>query len=325
MSEQPKKSIKYFCENLIDYAGLFPPAKLSLSEAFGYYIKYRSSNYKWILSNFICPVKMFQDLKNLIQSKHPDEKDINISVLGRGGHDLDDFKNNFQHDVNTWKDFISESGNTLKTNTFEIKLHNEIIANHNSKKISQLIDFISDTIQKNISQPVFIFFEEYIGSEWKKDIKCLINGIEIHNEGNPDCGYKLRTGGVEPYTFPNPEKISYCIRECIDRQIKMKFTAGLHHPFRHFDKELSTKMYGFINIFGAGIIAMRHNITNFGIKEILVDENPKNFIFTDESFSWKDWTIGIEDIDFARKNLVLSFGSCSFDDPTNDLKSFNLL
>ncbi|MEO8210250.1 MAG: hypothetical protein ABI840_06790 [bacterium] len=318
-------SIKYFCDSIIDYAGLFPPAKLSLSEAFENYIQYKNGNYKWMLSKFICPVKMLQDLNNLIESNYSNEKNINISVLGRGGYDINDFINNFRNDIDMWKDFISKSGDSVTTNSFEIKLPDELMNSHDSKKISKFIDFISDDIQKNISQQVFIFFEGFVGSEWKKNIRSLINGIGIHTENNPGSGYKFRTGGVEPYTFPSPEKVSFAIRECIDREVKIKFTAGLHHPIRHFDNGIKTMMHGFVNVFGAGIIAMRHNITNFGMKEILSDENPENFIFTEETFSWKDWRIGIEDINFARKNLVISFGSCSFDDPIDDLKSLNLL
>ncbi|MCB0727921.1 MAG: hypothetical protein KDD00_10680, partial [Ignavibacteriae bacterium] len=105
----------------------------------------------------------------------------------------------------------------------------------------------------------------------------------------------------------------------------MKFTAGLHHPFRHFDESIGTKMHGFINVFGAGITAMRHNITNEGLAEMLDDENPDNFKFTEDSFSWKGWETDIDDIVFARNDLVISYGSCSFDEPIDDLKSLKLI
>ena len=84
-------------------------------------------------------------------------------------------------------------------------------------------------------------------------------------------------------------------------------------------------MHGFVNVFGAGVIAMRHNISDYGLKEILSDENPDNFVFTDEYFSWKDWKINIDEINLARKDLMISFGSCSFDEPVEDLKNLNLL
>ena len=140
-----------------------------------------------------------------------------------------------------------------------------------------------------------------------------------------NTGFKLRTGGAETSAFPSAEQIAYCIRKCLDSKVPMKFTAGLHHPFRHFDTVAGVMMHGFINVFGAGIIAMRHDISDMGMREILEDQDPDNFIFTDEYFSWKDWQTGIEDILFARKDLVLSYGSCSFDEPVDDLKALNLL
>lgn len=325
MKVQPLKSIKHFCENLIDYAGLFPPAMLKLPAAFDNYIKYKNSEFKWMLSKFICPVKMIQELEELIIKKYSGEKDIQLSILGRGGHNIDDFTKNFLIDIKLWKDLNSKFGDSIITNTFEIKLPNEIITSHDPKKISGFIEFISSNIEKNISRPVFIFFEGHIGTEWKKNVRSLLNGIEILNVNKRNFGYKLRTGGVERYSFPSPELVSFCIKECLIGEIPLKFTAGLHHPFRHYDSEIETMMHGFVNVFAAGIIAMRHNISNFGLKEILTDENPDNFVFTENYFSWNDWKIKISDIKLARENLVISFGSCSFDEPVGDLKNLGLL
>lgn len=325
MKNQLLKSIKYFCEKLIDYAGLFPPAALLLPDAFENYIKYKNSEFNWMLSKFICPVKMFPELEDILSKKYSGEIDIHLSILGRGGYNIEDFTKNFLIDVKLWKNFISGSGHKIITNSFEIKLPDELITNHDPKRISEFIEFISANIESNISQKVFIFFEGHIGTEWKRNIKSLIKGIEILNTGKSKFGYKLRTGGVEPYSFPSPEQVSYCIKECLTGEIPLKFTAGLHHPFRHYDNEVESMMHGFVNVFAAGIIAMRHNISSVGLKEILTDENPGNFIFTENNFSWKDWKIETDDIKFARENLVISFGSCSFDEPVNDLKSFGLL
>jgi len=319
------KSIRAFTTQIIDYAGLFPPAKLTLDEAFRNYIEYKNGEYNRLLSHFICPVKLLSDLQSLFKDNFFPNSEINLSVLGRGGHNETDFKKNFDDDLKYWKNFNSNYNNTIKTNLFEIKLPDELITGHDEKKISEFIDYIFDNIEKQISHPVFVFFEGHLGTEWKKNIKSLVEGIKIQNNKNNNSGFKFRTGGVEQYSFPTSEQIAFCIRECVDREITMKCTAGLHHPFRHYDKNIDTMMHGFINVFGAGIIALRHNISNLGLKNILSDEDSKNFIFTDDYFSWKDWKISIEDIEFARKELMISFGSCSFDDPVNDLRSLNLL
>ena len=319
------RSLKAFMGGIIDYAGLFPPSKLELEEAFGNYVKYKNGSLSEMISGFICPVKLLKQLEIIILKNYRDENKINVTVLGRGGYDRDNFLQVLEEDLNYWSDFLLNTENKVITESFEIKLPDELITAHDSKKLSVFINEISAKIKNRINQDVFIFFEGHIGTKWKKNIKHFIEAVKIHNESENNCGYKLRTGGTEIDFFPEPEVIAYSIRECLDRNIRMKCTAGLHHPFRHYDINIGVKMHGFINVFGAGIIAMRHNISDSGLKEIIDDENPDNFVFTDECFSWKDWKISPEEIDFARKNLMISFGSCSFDEPLEDLVELNLL
>lgn len=322
MNNMEVKSLRTALTGIIDYAGLFPPANLHLNEAFANYLKYRKDKYSFMLSRFICPVKLFKELEGL----NPDSDEvIYLSVLGRGGYNIRDFTENLNEDIGLWKNFSKSTGKRFVTDTFEIKLPDELITDHKSGIVSEFIDSISEKIRSEFENPVLMFFEGHIGTEWQKNIKCLTEGINIHNKNHPDSGFKLRTGGIESYSFPEPRQIAFAIRECLDRSVRMKCTAGLHHPFRHFDKTIGTKMHGFINVFGTGIIAMRHNISDAGLKEILTDENPDNFIFTDEYFSWKNWDINISEIELARKDLMMSFGSCSFEEPVEDLKNLNLL
>src|SRR5689334_20312710 len=56
MSEQIKESARTLFSELVDYAGLFPPAALSMSEAVINYATYRNSNYSWMLGRFVLPV-----------------------------------------------------------------------------------------------------------------------------------------------------------------------------------------------------------------------------------------------------------------------------
>src|SRR3982751_2790989 len=47
------QSVRLLLAGAIDYAGLFPPAGLPMSEAVLNYATYRSSNYNWMLGRFI--------------------------------------------------------------------------------------------------------------------------------------------------------------------------------------------------------------------------------------------------------------------------------
>jgi hypothetical protein len=57
---------------------------------------------------------------------------------------------------------------------------------------------------------------------------------------------------------------------------------------------------------------------------MLDDEEPASFSFTDDFFAWREWKIPTERIP-ARRELVTSLGSCSFDEPRDDLRALKLL
>ena len=57
--------VQEFLANIIDYAGLFPPAKLPMEEAFANYLRYRSGAMSWMLSRFICPARRLEEVQVL--------------------------------------------------------------------------------------------------------------------------------------------------------------------------------------------------------------------------------------------------------------------
>jgi hypothetical protein len=57
---------------------------------------------------------------------------------------------------------------------------------------------------------------------------------------------------------------------------------------------------------------------------MLEDENATWFSFSDDSFTWREWKIATDKIK-AQRQMVISFGSCSFDEPREDLRALKLL
>jgi hypothetical protein len=147
-----------------------------------------------------------------------------------------------------------------------------------------------------------------------------------HNcdQGARIFGYKLRTGGVTADAFPTSAQIAMALVKSARHQLPIKFTAGLHHPIRQFRKEVKTKMHGFLNVLGAAVLAAEHQWDANQAVMMLEDEDPRSFSFTDDSFAWHKWKIDIEHLRY-RRGFVLSFGSCSFDEPREDLRVLKLL
>jgi hypothetical protein len=88
-------------------------------------------------------------------------------------------------------------------------------------------------------------------------------------------------------------------------------------------------MHGFVNVFVAGAIAHASPIdpAHQSVDElvaVLEDENPANFRFDDDSLSWTDQRVKTEHVRLVRER-VISFGSCSFDEPRDDLRALGWL
>lgn len=66
------RSLRILLEHLIDYAGLFPPAALSMDDAVRNYERYREGEYAWALGRFIVPK----------ERAHEVPSDFPLSVLG---------------------------------------------------------------------------------------------------------------------------------------------------------------------------------------------------------------------------------------------------
>ncbi|MFL6542453.1 MAG: hypothetical protein ACJ8I9_04745, partial [Chthoniobacterales bacterium] len=136
--------------------------------------------------------------------------------------------------------------------------------------------------------------------------------------------FKLRTGGVTADAFPDLSKVAHALVCAARFRVPIKFTAGLHHPVRLFHESVKTKMHGFLNVLGAGVFAVENRWGENETQQVLADEDPASFSFSDQSMRWRDAEIVTGQIIAARR-LITSFGSCSFDEPREDLRALNLL
>ena len=142
---------------------------------------------------------------------------------------------------------------------------------------------------------------------------------------------KIRTGGITAEAFPSAKKIIRFIRVCLAANVPFKATAGLHHPLRCF-KPLTYEadapegtMNGFLNVFLAAGFA-RAGLKSSVLEELLADESAENFRFEDDGIRWRgEYFLSISQIKLTRERGIVSFGSCSFTEPIDDLQKLGLL
>jgi hypothetical protein len=153
-----------------------------------------------------------------------------------------------------------------------------------------------------------------------EQLQSSLNRIKMLNQDSTrPMGIKFRMGGITANLFPSAKKAAYVIHECKKLGLSLKFTAGLHHPIRQYRLEVETFMHGFVNVFTASIMAYSLSITEETIEAILLDDNPDHFTFTINELSWRNLTVSSKEINKSRNVFALSYGSCSFEEPREEL------
>jgi len=140
---------------------------------------------------------------------------------------------------------------------------------------------------------------------------------------------KVRTGGVTPQTIPPADQVISFITACRRERVPFKATAGLHHPIRGSYKltyepnsPIGT-MYGFLNVFVAAALIYSGVSREMGIAA-LQESDPSAFTFEDDAIVWRDKRIGADQIVASRREFAISFGSCSFREPIDELAPLTL-
>ena len=78
-----KESLRAFMKGLIDYAGLFPPAKLPLDEAIDDYVMHLKGENSWMLGRFIIPLSKLNELDRFVPL-FDEIGALQLAVLGNG-------------------------------------------------------------------------------------------------------------------------------------------------------------------------------------------------------------------------------------------------
>lgn len=323
MAKNAPKGLKVFLDKIIDYAGTYPPANLDFKTAFNNYLEYKRHNsFNWMLSKFVCAASKLNELDEIIEKdKITIENPVTFTIIGSSSVHSSEFLDSLNHDGELIKAFGNKYSKVINIGAYEVRLPADLFSMKGDSVLFDFIKLASGQLGKILGGTIPVFFE----SKPDENLPSLAQAIESFNASGGKAGYKLRTGGVEPSAFPATDKIAFVIKTCRDFKIPMKCTAGLHHPIRHYNESVKAKMYGFINIFGAGVLHCCHELNADVLVEILTDENADNFKFTDNSFHWKNYYVLASEVEETRRGFMVSFGSCSFDEPVDDLKKLNLL
>lgn len=295
----PKEPVRALLAEIIDYAGLFPPSQLSMAESVDNYATYKNSRFNWMLGRFIVPVSRLDE----------------FAEVG---------KDSFSKTGDAWKLSVLASEDVSETlkriEDFNGKFSANAIADAIEIKAANATEI--ENIAAHIPEDLTAYFELSLNENLTDSIATL--AVVKHRA-------KIRTGGITPEAFPTVEQITRFMRICLAANVPFKATAGLHHPFRcqkplTYEKDAPAGMMnGFLSVFlAAGFI--QQGFKPKLIQELLMDKREDNFLFTDDGVLWRqEYFISTSQLKYLRTHSAISFGSCSFNEPVNDLKEIGIL
>lgn len=294
------QSVGMLLAGSVDYAGLFPPAGLSMSEAVINYATYRNSNYNWMLGRFIVMAARLDEFyENAAEFLPNDGADPwRVSVVA--GEDV-------VETMHLIKNFNAKKGPGIVCDTVEVR------ATSQGK--------IDNTIA-SLPADVTAYFE--LAPD--ESLPDLVATLALRGQRA-----KIRTGGITPDAFPTSQQIIRFVRTCLAANVPFKATAGLHHPVRCFKPLTYQKdsvkgtMHGFLNLIIMTGFA-REGFKVSVLEDVMEDEFGEVFHFEEHSATWRDnFSLNTRQIEILRKTGIQSFGSCSFDEPVADLQKLGIL
>src|ERR1700756_1075548 len=288
----------------IDYAGLFPPASLPMSETIETYKRYLNGRESWIISSIVLPIDRLTEVAASF-----DNTPWRLSAIPRRTEDPHLWLSRLEEDCSRLRSFLAAHPQAA-VQALEIPLPKPGEASEMAKRVEELVPLVNE-------HRVFLELPPF-GSSFRDELDAVTAALERHRLSL--WGIKLRMGGTVPDAFPSVATVADVLATVRDHQVPIKFTAGLHHPLRHWNNDLGAHMHGFINVLLAAMFAHACRLPPKNIETILADERSKDFVFSGNVARWLDLPIRTELIEDLRR-LIVGFGSCSVDEPLNDLRA----
>lgn len=280
-------------DGLVDYAGLFPPAGLTMPAAVRNYAAYRAGAQRGMLARFVVPVARLEELgREAAALRSAGEPAWPLAVLA-GAADaaaLDAFERGHR--------------GAFVIDAIEAK----------AERVPEIMALARALGGRTV----------YVEVPLREDPEALLVALKANG-----LRAKIRTGGVTPEAFPTPEQVLRFLATCVRRGLPFKATAGLHHPLRgeyaltYAPDAARGDMFGFLNVFL--VAAFLHaGVDSARLAPLLTERDAAQLQVTPAGVSWRGLTLDAAQLRAARQ-LAGSFGSCSFEEPVQDLAALSLL
>jgi hypothetical protein len=126
---------------------------------------------------------------------------------------------------------------------------------------------------------------------------------------------KLRTGGVRADLYPQEQELAAAVVACVATGLAFKATAGLHHAVRNTDPATGFEQHGFLNVLVA-VDAAQRGASTAEVVALLAERDADTVAAGVARLAERAAPV---------RDAFRSFGTCSIDDPRDELTALGLL
>lgn len=287
---------------LVDDAAVFPPGNAPLDTALTAHRRHRRTAWADLVGPFVVSDVALPELIDAVRASG-DSTPLRVSVVVTGGAGAIE-------PAVRWAGRADE----LELAAVELALRDEQDLPRNARRVTTVVDQLRASGDLDDDTPVYVEPPRPLGPEPAASWLTALDEVAAL-----DLRLKFRTGGVTADAFPSAAELASCIDAALDRELRFKCTAGLHHALRHrvdegFDRPVD--QHGFLNV----LLATRAALDGGGVDDIAqaletTDPSAVRDTLDDE---------GEKTLVSARRWFV-SFGSCSVLEPLEDLVALGLV
>ncbi|MDG2201404.1 MAG: hypothetical protein P8K80_09520 [Phycisphaerales bacterium] len=300
----PNASLSILLDGIIDYAGLYPPASLDMQPMVDTWARGLKSELSWMLGRIIVPVTRLDEFTAASRDLFPTDVDedpwvISALLTPSADDSMEQQIDAIERFNSTW---ANDGSGGAVIDVVEFR-------GSSANSIDQMLDLLPDELFPFVEIP------------YDQDVRGLLAVLV-----GSDAGAKVRTGGVKPELYPDTTQLSNFILQCAMADVPFKATAGLHRPLRNHNDNVPAMQFGFLNVFVASLLArMNEEVTVDDLRPILTGDSLHGVEFGEDALTWGGHRFDLDAIEETRIAFALSFGSCSFQEPWDDLDQLGLL
>lgn len=294
------QSTRELLTGLIDYAGLFPPAGLSMAETVANFAAYQRRPDRWALARLVVPVARLGEFEAALERLPEPER------------------------LGTRWPITALLGTDPGADGAVVSAFNERHV-HGGPVVQALEGrAVSAEEVESLQAAIATGPELYCELPLTADLPALVGAVR-----RVGARAKVRTGGVKPPDIPAPEEVLAFLAVCAAERVPFKATAGLHHPVRglapltYVSGSPTATMFGYLNVVLAATVLWQRRPESEALA-VLTAEGRASLRFGEDAIEWAGVRVSADEIGRARHEFMLTIGSCSFTEPLGEIEELGV-